>query len=443
MKMQSYLTNIVVMMNDIVGVFVAVRFYNHMLTKKSMNEKIRIGGLGGILLLAIALNVVIEKSNVLLIISFGIFFIIAYLFYNGKIHIKMIMAIFIVIFSYLMELIAALVIVAVFGNVLYDIRHNMMLLLLGGIISKILLIFFAEIIIRFRKNNASQVSLRSWLLILSIPVFSVVLSVTSVYEPILKDEFSVISVLACVSIVYINVIVFYLFDSIVFQVNENNQFRFREKQLLIQKNQYENVIDGYNQVKRVRHDMVNHLLVLDGYLANQQYHEALEYIHKLNDELDFGKRGIVSSNVAIDALIGNGKLKAAKEGIDFECEVMIPRKLKIDEMDICIVLGNLLNNAIEACIRIDDERVSKRIMLKMYYKRKYIFLEVENSYDLSTIKKKNGRFVSSKLYREKDEIGIGMGNMEKIVEKYEGVYQIDLPGEMFIVKIMMPDVNKM
>jgi signal transduction histidine kinase len=441
--MQGYLTNIVVMMNDIVGVFVAVRFYNHMLTKKSMNEKIRIGGLGGILLLAIALNVVIEKSNVLLTISFGIFFIIAYLFYNGKIHIKMIMAIFIVIFSYLMELIAALVIVAIFGNVLYDIRHNMMLLLLGGIISKILLIFFAEIIIRFRENNASQVSLRSWLLILSIPVFSVVLSVTSVYEPILKDEFSVISVLACVSIVYINVIVFYLFDSIVFQVNENNQFRFREKQLLIQKNQYENVIDGYNQVKRVRHDMVNHLLVLDGYLANQQYHEALEYIHKLNDELDFGKRGIVSSNVAIDALIGNGKLKAAKEGIDFEYEVMIPKKLKIDEMDICIVLGNLLNNAIEACRRIDDERVNKRIMLKMYYKQEYIFLEVENSYDLSTIKKKNGRFVSSKLYREKDEIGIGMGNMERIVEKYEGVVQIDLPGEMFIVKIMMPDVNKM
>ena len=441
--MQGYLTNIVVMMNDIVGVFVAVRFYNHMLTKKSMNEKIRIGGLGGILLLAIALNVVIEKSNILLTISFGIFFIIAYLFYNGEIHIKMIMAIFIVIFSYLMELIAALVIVAIFGNVLYDIRHNMMLLLLGGIISKILLIFFAEIIIRFRKNNASQVSLRSWLLILSIPVFSVVLSVTSVYEPILKDEFSVISVLACVSIVYINVIVFYLFDSIVFQVNENNQFRFREKQLLIQKNQYENVIDGYNQVKRVRHDMVNHLLALDGYLANQQYHEALEYIHKLNDELDFGKRGIVSSNVAIDALIGNGKLKAAKEGIDFECEVMIPRKLKIDEMDICIVLGNLLNNAIEACRRIDDERVNKRIMLKMYYKQEYIFIELENSYDLSTIKKKNGRFVSSKLYREKDEIGIGMGNMEKIVEKYEGVYQIDLSGKMFIVKIMMPDVNKM
>jgi len=121
-----------------------------------MNEKIRIGGLGGILLLAIALNVVIEKSNILLTISFGIFFIIAYLFYNGEIHIKMIMAIFIVIFSYLMELIAALVIVAIFGNVLYDIRHNMMLLLLGGIISKILLIFFAEIIIRFRKNNASR-----------------------------------------------------------------------------------------------------------------------------------------------------------------------------------------------------------------------------------------------------------------------------------------------
>jgi|LGOV01.1.fsa_nt_gb signal transduction histidine kinase len=440
--MQNYLTNIVVMMNDIVGLFVAVRFYNHIFTKKNMNEKIRMVGLGGILLLEIVLNVAIEMSNILLPISFGIFFIIAYIFYNGKIHIKMIMAIFIVIFSYLMELIAALVIIATFGNVLQDIRHNLMLLLLGSVISKMLLILLVEIIIRFRKRDASQVSLRSWLLILSIPIFSVVLSVTSVYEPILKNEFSVVSVLACVSIVYINIIVFYLFDSIVLQINENNQFRFREKQMLMQKNQYENVIDGNNQVKRVRHDMLNHLLALDGYLENQQCHEALEYIHKLNDELDFSRRGIVSSNVAIDALIGNVQLKAAEEGIEFEWEVRVPGKLKIDDMDICIVLGNILNNAIEACRRIDDEQVSKRITLKMHYKRECVFIEVENSYDLNTIKKKNGRFVSSKRYREKDEIGIGVENIERIVEKYGGVYQIDLQEEMFVVKIMMPDVNK-
>ncbi len=138
-----------------------------------------------------------------------------------------------------MELIAVLLIIAVFGNVLNDIRHNMMLLLLGGVVSKILLILLVGVIIRFKKRDASQVSLKSWLFILSIPVFSIVLSVTSVYEPILKNEFNTVSVLACTSILYINLIVFYLFDSIVLQVNENNQFRFREKQMLMQKNHIE------------------------------------------------------------------------------------------------------------------------------------------------------------------------------------------------------------
>ncbi|WP_291636811.1 GHKL domain-containing protein, partial [Clostridium sp.] len=337
------------MMNDVVGLFVALRFYNNILMKKKMSEKRKAIGLVSILLIEIIVNIAVEKSDILLMVSFIVFFIVANLFYLGKVYVKLIVATFIVVFSFLMELVAALLIVAVFGNVLQDIRQNIMLLLLGGVISKILLLLLVEIIIRFKRRNASQVALRSWLFIISIPVFSIVLSIASVYEPILKNEFSYVYAVSGITILYINIITFYLFDSIVMQMTENNLVKFREKQLLMQRDQYENIIEGYNQVKKVRHDMLSHLITLDGYLGRNQYHEAVKYIHKLNEELDYDKRGVVSNNVAIDALISNRKSKAVDEGIKFETEIMIPKKLKIDDMDICIVLGNALNNAIEAC----------------------------------------------------------------------------------------------
>lgn len=189
--------------------------------------------------------------------------------------------------------------------------------------------------------------------------------------------------------------------------------------------------------------MLNHLVALDGYLANRRCREALEYIHKLNDELDFSKRGIISGNMVVDALLSNRKSRTAEKGIEFEYEVMVPGKFKIDDMDICIILGNALDNAIEACQRLTDEQMKKRIVLEVKYKRDSVLIEVKNSYDLSTIKKRNGRYVSSKRYQEKDELGTGTGtgNMEEIIEKYGGVYQTDLQEEVFVLKMMIPDIN--
>jgi uncharacterized membrane protein len=81
-----------------------------------------------------------------------------------------------------------------------------------------------EIIIRFRKRNASKVSVGSWLLIVSIPICSIVLAVTSVYKPIVNNTHSDVAVIACLAIVYINVITFYLFDNIISQIGPVRYF---------------------------------------------------------------------------------------------------------------------------------------------------------------------------------------------------------------------------
>jgi sensor histidine kinase regulating citrate/malate metabolism len=166
---------------------------------------------------------------------------------------------------------------------------------------------------------------------------------------------------------------------------------------------------------------------------------AIEYIDKLHQEIDFAKLGILSKNVAIDAIINNRKSRASELGIKFIEELIIPPKLKIEDMDICIVLGNSLNNAIEACQRITDCDNNRIIKIKIKYKSEYLLIEVRNTYDINSIRMKNGKFVSSKTNRIHDEIGIGVSNIKSVVEKYDGLFQIEMGEEFFALKIMIPD----
>lgn len=437
--MQNYLSDLIITINNLVGLFIAVRFYNHYLMKRCMRHNVRRLGLVGVLVTTIFANIIFKQLSISLLVGFVFFFLVSNLFYLGKIHIKLIAAIFLMIFSFITELLTALLFVIVFGEELQNVRDNLMHLFLGSIVSKIFVMILVEVIIRFRRRNASKVSLGSWILIVSIPIVTIILAVTNVYDPIIKNEFNIVSVISCLSILYINIIVFYLFDNIVLQVDENNRYQYREKQMLMQQEQYVNVIEGYNQVRQVRHDILSHLITLDGYLADNQYHKATEYIRRLNEELSFSKRGIISSNVVIDALVNNRKSRALYANIKFEEEIIVPSKLKINDMDLCIVLGNALNNAIESCLRLVDKQVEKRIVLKIKYKHKCLFIELRNSYDLSKIKKRNGKFVSSKAYRDRDELGTGIGNMEMITKKYGGVCQTDLLDTVFVTKIMLPD----
>lgn len=257
----------------------------------------------------------------------------------------------------------------------------------------------------------------------------------------LNNSFDNMSVFICLAIIYINIITFHLFDSIIIQIDENNVIKFHEEQLLLQQIQYENIILGYNQVEKLRHDMLGHLIVIDGYLNKNKIEDATNYIGKLNNELDFSIMGILSNNVAVDAIINNRKIKAKELGIDMIYDIIIPESLIINDMDICIVLGNALNNAIEGCQRIDDS-TNKIIELKMRYKRNSLLLEVKNPYDIGTIELKDEKFVSSKLCRGKGEIGAGIANIKAVAEEYNGLCEINSQSEVFILKVIIPDKKK-
>lgn len=386
------------------------------------------------------LNVTFENlvSNLLIGLAFNYF--IGELFYCGKRHLKLTVAIFFVVFSVISELLTAVLSGLVFGASIIGIRDNIMHLFLGGVVSKCLLILFFESVVKISKKNASEVSLKSWVLIMSIPVVSIILAILVVYEPIINNVFSNTAVLACLVILYIDLISFYLFDNIVFQIHENNVIRFREKQLILQHHQYENIISGHEKIKRLRHDMLGHLITINEYLKTKNLEEAKVYIGKLHHEIDFIKQGIFSENIGVDAIINNRIAKADELNIKTSLDVAIPKSLKIDDLDLCVVIGNLLTNAIEACQRMDKDS-NRSIHFKMKFKRESIIIESKNTYNLQTIKDKNGRLISSKAFRENNEIGLGLGNIEAVTKKYDGIFNLHRDENEFVVRIIIPDKN--
>ncbi|HAE61833.1 MAG TPA: hypothetical protein DCG38_05830, partial [Eubacteriaceae bacterium] len=344
----EFASEIILTMNNTVGLFVVIRFFDHILERKRISNLIRRFGLLAILVSYITVNIIFDNVLINLLLVFSVNFLIGFLFYQGKKRTKVVMAVFVVIFSFITELITATSFGILFGASILGVRENPMHLLLGGVVSKILLLLLIEIIIRFRSRKASNVSLRSWLLILSIPLVSVVLAIVSVYRPVITNTFDDFGVIACLAIVYINLMAFYLFDHIIVQTDENNQFRFKEEQLLLQQEQYKNIVSGYEQVKSVRHDMLTHLVAINGYLEKVRIEDAQNYIHEIHEDLDLSKQGIISTNVAVDAIINNRASKAKSLGIEIEYDIMIKNKMHINDIDICIILGNALNNAIEA-----------------------------------------------------------------------------------------------
>ena len=434
----KYLMEIILFINNAVGLYLFIRLASSILSKKFINDAIRKISFSIILIMMVFVNIKIDMfvPNIIILLAFNYY--IGLTFYNGKWQIKLIISVFYVVFSIVSELITAVMFGLIFDASIIGVRENPMHLFLGGVVSRVLLILMVETVIKFSNKNASEVSLKSWLSIMSIPLVSILLSVSVVYESIVNNVFSANAVIACLAILYINIVSFYLFDHIVNQIHDNNVAKFRQKQLTLQHHQFENVISSYENVKRIRHDMLGHLITINEYLKSYQVEDGISYINKLHREIDFTKQGIFSENISVDAIVNNRISKANELGIITMIDIAIPKKINIDDMDLCVVISNLLTNAIEACQKINDD-CSKHIKYIMKYKKDSIIIETKNSYDVKNIKEASGKFASSKAFRRNNELGLGLSNIESVIKKYNGIFDINRNESEFIVTLIIPD----
>ncbi len=179
-----------------------------------------------------------------------------------------------------------------------------------------------------------------------------------------------------------------------------------------------------DEFKSAWHDYKNHLLCIKGFLQSKDYNELGKYLDRLTGVFSI-RPEFATGSIAADSILSAKKQLAQQSGIVFECSASLPKTINVDEADICIVLSNILDNAIEACLEINDKE--KRIVkLDIGYKNDYIQIRLSNSVARSERKIKRGIFS-----------GIGMKNVSGVVSKYEGACQTELSGSEFITRIII------
>jgi sensor histidine kinase regulating citrate/malate metabolism len=188
----------------------------------------------------------------------------------------------------------------------------------------------------------------------------------------------------------------------------------------------------YRQMRGWRHDYHNHIQIMKAYRSLDENDKIDTYLNSLETDLTSVDTLIKSGNVMIDAIL-NSKLSLAKNRkISINAKAVVPANITIPEIDLCVIIGNLLDNAIEACLRIDDE--SKRfIRVYMDLKRDNLYLSVTNS-SYRKIQKQDGRYMSVKG----ENHGFGLMRVDKIVAKYAGYIKRRNEEGAFTSEVMLP-----
>lgn len=195
---------------------------------------------------------------------------------------------------------------------------------------------------------------------------------------------------------------------------------------------YAEVENMYKQIRGWRHDYRNHIQVMKAYAANGDMDALKNYLDALETDLSTVDTVIKTGNPMADAIL-NSKISLAKsKHVAVKADVFIPHALKTSELDLCVIIGNLFDNAIEASLALPEDKRIIRIYMDMKGTQLYISFT-----NLTASKKKikqNGRFQTTKG----EGHGFGLVRMDTIIERLDGYINRNSEDGAFTTEILIP-----
>lgn len=207
-----------------------------------------------------------------------------------------------------------------------------------------------------------------------------------------------------------------------------------EQQMIMQHNYYEEIKSHQEDTRRIRHDIKNHLNIINRLIVEKEYEYAKNYVKNINKKTMEDDVVRVTNNKIIDAILFNKSEICKLKNIKLDLDIRLPEKINIDDFDICVLYGNLLDNAIEACENIDINTQSRYIKVKSIIRGSSLFINIRNSNNRE-VYMDGSRFLTNK--KDKINHGIGVESVKKTIEKYNGTTKIDYSDIYFNVSIIV------
>ena len=217
------------------------------------------------------------------------------------------------------------------------------------------------------------------------------------------------------------------------EAEKNSEVDLLSKQMENQIGYYEKINKIYDEFRSFRHDYKNHVLCLRGLIAADKKEEALEYMNTMQDMSSVGKNKYHTGNVIIDALLDDKSSKAESVNTKIDFEGVVPTS-GISNADLCVIMANAIDNAIEACSK-DESENEKKIKVDADFRQGYFFFKASNPmFEEVKLKGKN-KVATSKS--DKEHHGFGVANIVHTAEKYGGSAEISVNEGQFTIDVQL------
>ena len=297
---------------------------------------------------------------------------------------------------------------------------------LGMIGTDLIYLWLIGIMHRTINKRLRNLPVKYWILIIIIPITSIFLL------QIILDSFTAYNSInywslgiSLLGIIYINIAMFNFFESYEDKIKLNYLETLKQQE---QEN-YKLLTLSYKQVREFKHDIENQFSVLNDMLENNDIVSAKEYLVKLSSFVRLANRLCYTGNNAVDSIVNIKGSLAQTYNIEFICKVNIITSIKVDELELCRIIGNSLDNAIEGCQRAGTPH--KHIWISLTEEREKLFLVITNTSD------KVDTAVLSSTKKEKGLHGIGMSSIKSSVERLEGLMNYSYENGIFKLNIMV------
>lgn len=372
---------------------------------------------------------VITQGTILLICSFITAFIMCQI-YNSKQYIKIILSITIIIINIASEMIASGLLMLTKTISFYEINSEPQLFTIGTLISKFIM-FLLVLIVHFSKNklNIESVGIKHLIILSILPLttLSMLIIMYQVMFVISSTKLKVLFIISSILLIFSNIITFSV-------INRQNKLAKAEYELKLLKDNineqakhYTDLQASHEEIRQMRHNMKSICIATVAELKCGKTENAIEQLQNNIDIVEKSSKVIDTGHPSIDAVIENKLNRCYELNINTNLSYQYKKSISINEIEIAVIVGNILDNAIEACQKIDY--FEKEIWGSVVVDKQNIIINIKNT----AISSNNLK--TSKI--DKKSHGYGLKSVSHIAKKYNGYAKFTFSDNIFTSYVIL------
>lgn len=403
------------------NIFVVIRFMNAFFEHRKTSRLIAIGTYILYYIMTTVLYLFVNVPAITLICNLTGLFLISFN-YEATLQKRVFSILSIYLFLFLSEII----VIAISG--IYTDKAEYIDLIWHFVIQ--LITYMSSIMVSAFKSIKKNKLLSTAIFITGVFVFG--LSLYFVLTILDSEETTQLKALSTITaMILLNVVVFFLYDKLSdsYQTQLNMTVAAKEREYYF--NQCNLMKTGMWELSEFRHDIKNHLSILDDMLQRKHYNDARKYIYELTESVSTNPIICDTGNTIIDSIVNYSFRNAKEQNITVSVMARIPDKIEMNVADLSSILSNLLDNAMTATMKLSDERF---VEVKLSYSKERLFIFVKNTYN-GVVAYENGKIITTK--KDKAMHGIGINAVQTIAERYDGCLSIEHDNKFFSSDVLL------